>query len=200
MPCGKIAAGHYRIKIMGNLSKVHILEAAVWLTIAIVFFVFSFEFNQGIEIYKFGATGWPRAVLFLLVIVLIGNVFHQRSHGSDAQEGRVGITDDDLDNVDKSLSSILNITAFILLPILYAWSLKPVGFYAATPIFAALVIVLLGERRIKWIIGISALIYVILIGLFMIALNAPLPQGTVSPFYDFSAFMLRMNSQLQHMF
>jgi len=27
-----------------------------------------------------------------------------------------------------------------------------------------------------------------------------LPQGTVSPFYDFSAFMLRISNQFQHMF
>lgn len=185
---------------MGNLSKFHILEALIWTAIAVVFFVFSFEFNQGIEIYKFGATGWPRAVILMLVLVVIGNIFHQRTHGSSAQDGRVGVTDDDLDHVEKSASSILNICAFVLLPLLYAWSLKPVGFYAATPVFAAFVIILLGERRIKWIIGISALIYAILIGLFMIVLNAPLPQGTVSPFYDFSAFLLRLNSQLQHMF
>jgi hypothetical protein len=66
-------------------------------------------------------------------------------------------------------------------------------------VFTALVIVLLGERRPRWIIGITLFIYAIIIGLFMIVLNAPLPQGTVSPFYDFSAFMLRMNTQLQNM-
>ena len=76
---------------MGNLSKFHILEAAIWASIAIIFFVFSFEFNQGIEIYKFGATGWPRAVILMLVLVVIGNIFHQRTHGSSAQEGRVGV-------------------------------------------------------------------------------------------------------------
>ena len=57
---------------MGNLSKFHILEATIWASIATIFFVFSFEFNQGIEIYKFGATGWPRAVILMLVLVIIG--------------------------------------------------------------------------------------------------------------------------------
>ena len=102
---------------MGNLSKFHFLEAAIWASIAIIFFVFSFEFNQGIEIYKFGATGWPRAVILMLVLVVIGNIFHQRTHGSSAQEGRVGVTDDELDGVDKSMSSILNIVAFVFLPL-----------------------------------------------------------------------------------
>jgi hypothetical protein len=185
---------------MSKLTKFHYLEAGIWATLALVFFAYSFEFNQNIEIYKFGATGWPRAILLMLVLVLLGNLFYQHRHGSDAQAGRVGITDDDLANVEKTPGSILNIIAFILLPLIYAWSLKPVGFYSATPFFAAFVIMLLGERRPKYIIGISLLIYTLLIGLFMVVLNAPLPQGTVSPFYDFSAFMLRTNTQLQHLF
>ena len=34
-------------------------------------------------------------------------------------------------------------------------------------------------------------------GLFLVVLNAPLPQGNTSPFYDFSAWILTMNTQLQ---
>ena len=185
---------------MGKLNYSHLLEAVVWTIIASVFFVYSFEFNQPIEIYKFGATAWPRSILLMLVLVVVGNLFYQRANGSNPQPGRVGITEDDLSDTDKPLSSFLNVGAFILLPIVFAWSLKPVGFYSASPIFIACVIVLLGERRLKWIAGITAFIYATIIGLFMVVLNAPLPQGTVSPFYDFSAFMLRMNTQLQNLF
>ena len=185
---------------MGKLTKLHIFEAAIWASFVAIFFAFSFEFNREIEIYKFGATGWPRAVLIVLVIVLLGNLWHQSQHGSAAQVGRVGITDDDVDVADKTAGSIATIVTFLLLPMVYAWSLKPVGFYSATPFFIAFVIVLLGERRLKQVCGITALIYGLLIGLFMLILNAPLPQGTVSPFYDFSAFMLRMSNQLQSMF
>ena len=185
---------------MGKLRSVHLIEALTWLIIAAVFFIYSFEFNQNIEIYKFGATAWPRAILFMLVLVIAGNLFYQRANGSEAQPGRVGIIEDDIDNVEKSMSSFLNIGSFLILPLIFAWSLKPVGFYAATPIFTAFVIMLLGERRLRWVVGITLFIYAIIILLFMVILNAPLPQGTVSPFYDFSAFMLRMNNQLQNLF
>ena len=63
-------------------------EAGIWLTIATVFFIYSFEFNQNIEIYKFGATGWPRAVVLMLLFVIAGNIFHQRIQGSSIQAGR----------------------------------------------------------------------------------------------------------------
>ena len=185
---------------MGKLRSVHLIEALAWLAIAAIFFIYSFEFNQKIEIYKFGATAWPRSILLMLILVIVGNLFYQRANGSEAQPGRVGITEDDIDDADKSLSSFFNIGSFLVLPLIFAWSLKPVGFYAATPIFTALVILLLGERRPKWVIGITLFIYAMIILLFMVVLNAPLPQGTVSPFYDFSAFMLRMNTQLRHLF
>jgi len=101
---------------------------------------------------------------------------------------------------ERTFESLVTIIAFLLLPLAYAWSLKPVGFYSATPFFIAAVIMLLGERNMKKVIAISAIIYSLLIGLFVLILNAPLPQGTVSPFYDFSAFMLRISNQFQHMF
>ena len=92
-------------------------------------------------------------------------------------------------------------TGFILvLPLLYGLSLKPVGFYSGTPIFIALIMIAWGERRVRFILTNTLLIYAILIGLFMVVLNAPLPQGNMSPFYDISAFMLKTKTQLDQMF
>ena len=185
---------------MGNLQKTHIIEAASWIAIIAILYAFSFEFDKEIEIYKFGASGWPRSILALFCLVVVGNIWYQYNHGSMIQAGRVGISDDDISEADRSLSSWITISAFITAPLLYAWSLKPIGFYSATPFFILAIIMLLGERRPKWIVGITSLIYGILITLFLLILNAPLPQGTVSPFYDFSAFMLRISNQIQHLF
>ena len=75
---------------MGKLSRQDIFEAVFWLSIAVIFFAVSFSFNQPIEIYKFGATGWPRVILFLMDLVCLGNFYHAYSKGSQAKEGRVG--------------------------------------------------------------------------------------------------------------
>ena len=80
---------------MGKLSRSDIFEAIFWLLIAVIFFVVSFSFNQPIEIYKFGATGWPRVILFLMALVALGNFYHAYSKGSKAQEGRVGAKEND---------------------------------------------------------------------------------------------------------
>ena len=96
-----------------KLNYSHLLEAVVWTIIASVFFVYSFEFNQPIEIYKFGATAWPRSILFMLALVVVGNLFYQRANGSNPQPGRVGITEDDLSDTSKPFSSFLNVGAFL---------------------------------------------------------------------------------------
>ena len=181
---------------MSKLKTSHIVETLVWLSIVLVFYLFSFEFDQEIEIYKFGATGWPRAILVILLFVTIGNFQHLYKKGSGAQLGRVGISDDEEEISYDGIGSIKKLIAILSLPLIFSWSLKPVGFYSATPVFIVLTIMLLGEKRIKWVLGITLFIYLVLILLFMVILNAPLPQGNVSPFYDFSAFMLTLNTKL----
>ena len=185
---------------MRQFTKLHFIECTVWVSLVILLFAFSFEFDKEIEIYKFGAAGWPRAVLGMLLLVIAGNIFHQMRHGDNIQTGRVGVSEDEMSDVDRTLGSMVTLTLFLLAPLLYAWSLKPIGFYSATPFFIASIICLLGEFKVRRVLSITALIYGLLILLFLMILNAPLPQGTVSPFYDFSAFMLRISYQLQNLF
>ena len=185
---------------MRQFTRLHFIESTVWVSLVILLFAFSFEFDKEIEIYKFGAAGWPRAVLGMLLLVIVGNIFHQMRHGDNVQAGRVGVSDDEMSNVDLTVGSMVNLILFLLAPLLYAWSLKPIGFYSATPFFIASIICLLGEFRVSRVLLITALIYGLLIILFLLILNAPLPQGTVSPFYDFSAFMLRCSYQFQNLF
>ena len=185
---------------MGKLSRPDIFEAVFWLLIAVIFFTVSFSFNQPIEIYKFGATGWPRVILFLMALVSLGNFYHAYSKGSKAQEGRVGAKENDEPIEYTSTSQYFKTGMVLVLPLVYALSLKPVGFYSGTPIFIALIMIAWGERRVRFILTNTILIYAILIGLFMIVLNAPLPQGNMSPFYDVSAFMLKAKTQLDQLF
>ena len=67
---------------MGNLKNSDLVEVAFWLLIAAIFFSVSFNFNQPIEIYKFGATGWPRVILILIGLAALGNLYHSLKNGS----------------------------------------------------------------------------------------------------------------------
>ena len=182
---------------MGRLNKGHLVEAAIWASIIGVFYVYSFEFDQPIEIYKFGATAWPRVVIALLLIAALGNLYYQYKFGSEVQGSRVGFSDSD-DGADfRDPITLIRMVAVLFTPFLFAWLLKPVGIYFSAPFFIAAIMWLFGERRWQAIVLMTLLIYAIFIGLFLIILNAPLPQGNTSPFYDFSAWILTMNTRLQ---
>jgi len=179
---------------LGQLKRTHLIESAIFLMIVTVFFGFSFEFNQPIEIYIFGATGWPRVIIGLLLVATIGNLWFQYKHGS-ATQNTLGQSEEKPDF--SAPGTLPRMVAILLTPFMFAWLLKPVGIYFSAPFFIAIIILLFGERRWKAILLITLVIYVVFIGLFLVILNAPLPQGNMSPFYDFSAWILKMNAKLQ---
>ena len=180
---------------MGRLTRAHLTEAVIFLLVVALFYGFSFEFNQPIEIYRFGATAWPRVVLGLLLIAALGNLWFQYKHGSAAQ-GTIGLNDDDAPDF-RAPGTLPRMVAVLATPFIFAWLLKPVGIYFSAPFFIAAIMWLFGERRWKAIVIMTVVIYVTFIGLFLVVLNAPLPQGNVYPFYDFSAWILPMNAKLQ---
>jgi len=179
---------------LGRLTRGHWVEAAVFLLIVAVFYGFSFEFNQPIEIYRYGATAWPRVIVGILLIATIGNIWFQYNYGS-ASQGGIGQSEDETDFSDSGL--ITRMAAVLITPLVFAWLLKPVGIYFSAPFFIAAIMWLFGERRWRALVIMTVVIYVLFIGLFLFILNAPLPQGNVSPFYDFSAWILTMNAKLQ---
>ncbi len=80
---------------MGNLRAGHLVEAGIWLLLCLVLFVYSFKFNQEIEIYKFGASAWPRAIILLIAIAAIGQLFHHWKRGDEISSNTIGAATDD---------------------------------------------------------------------------------------------------------
>ena len=181
---------------MGKLTKTHVLEAALWLGFAGFLYYYSFEFDRPIEIYKFGATAWPRAIILLIVIAGLGNLYYHWRFGDGAPtrtETDVAPPDDsDLAGKDGDATqrSYLRLGAILVLPFIYAALMQSIGFYTLTPFFVAAVIFLMGERRIMWIIGISLVTYVVILFIFAKLLYVGLPVGTMHPFYDYSNWLL----------
>ncbi|MEM6464961.1 MAG: tripartite tricarboxylate transporter TctB family protein, partial [Pseudomonadota bacterium] len=134
------------------------------------------------------------------LIATLGNIYYQYKYGSAAQQGRVGLGDSADEGIDLSnMGFVLRMIAVLLVPFLFAWLLKPMGIYSSAPFFIAAVMWLFGERRWKALLGMTLAIYLIFLGLFLVILNAPLPQGNMSPFYDYSALILKWNTQLQQL-
>jgi hypothetical protein len=80
--------------------------------------------------------------------------------------------------------------AMLTLPLFFAALLEDMGFYSLAPIFIVGVMFLFGETRPKPMLAIMALIYGLLMALFVKILFVGLPVGNIRPFYDFGSWVV----------
>ncbi len=71
------------------------VEAGFWLGLCLFLYVYSFEFDKDIEIYKFGASGWPRAIILLMAVAAIGQLIHHYVKGDEASSQMISAAVDD---------------------------------------------------------------------------------------------------------
>ena len=78
----------------------------------------------------------------------------------------------------------------LMLPLFFAALLEDFGFYTLAPFFIIGVMYLFGERRAKPMVLIMALIYGLLLLLFVNILFVGLPVGNIRPFYDIGSWIV----------
>lgn len=78
----------------------------------------------------------------------------------------------------------------LMLPLFFAALLEDFGFYTLAPFFIIGVMYLFGERRPKPMALVMALIYGLLLMLFVNILFVGLPVGNIKPFYDIGSWIV----------
>jgi hypothetical protein len=78
----------------------------------------------------------------------------------------------------------------LTLPLFFAALLEDFGFYTLAPFFIIGVMFVFGERRPRWMLTIMALIYGLLLMLFVKILFVGLPVGNIRPFYDIGSWVV----------
>ena len=188
---------------MKGVTRGQLFEVAFWIAFAAVAFVLTFEFNNEIEIYKFGAYGWPRVIIFVVLFAAVSQLihdlkFHSSADHTEAEELKAAPAaakaaeeqDVIFEDVQHDRKYYVRMALTLGLPLLYAALLQDVGFYVLTPIFIAAYLVIAGERRWKWVLSVTVFVYAALLLIFVKFLYVGLPTGNVRPFYDFSNWLL----------
>jgi hypothetical protein len=233
---------------MGKLRTGHLVEAGLWLGLCLFLYIYSFEFDKNIEIYKFGATAWPRAIILLMALAAIGQLAHHYVKGDEASSQIISAATDDgaeeaaheahheslkwylstfalltipfaymrvpdwiaallsLDGGGLHLVRIVvaailigvvvyfirlhRVRIALMLPLFFASLLEDFGFYTLAPFFIIGVMFVFGERRAKPMALITALIYGLLLMLFVKILFVGLPVGNIRPFYDIGSWVV----------
>ena len=142
---------------MGNLRIGQIVEAALWIALVIFLFAYSFEFDREIEIYKYGAAAWPRAILLLIFIAALGQLLQQWYRGDEASSDMMEKAADDgaheaaEEAHHNTLAWYLYTFAISVIPFAYilvpdwiaaAMGLEKPGLHVAKLVVAALLLVL----------------------------------------------------------
>jgi hypothetical protein len=235
---------------MGNLRIGHIVEAGLWLGLSLILYIYSFEFERDIEIYKFGATAWPRTIILLIAIAAIGQLIYNWREGDGGANNLISAANvDDAEDSAKdsdhssfrwylstfgllaipfaylrvpdwigtltgaegtgihiikiAVAAVLigvymfymrrnRVGAMLTLPIFFAAMMEDMGFYALAPFFIIMVMFLMGERRTKPMVLVAALIFGLLLLLFVSLLYVGLPTGNIHPFYDFGTTIVNI--------
>ena len=167
----------------------HYVECAIWLSIAVGMWIYSFAFDRELSTFALGPVAWPRAVLVLIIVAAIGAVVAdwraRRYRTQPASTDPHDVTSDAMDGVAR-----LRLWAAILLPLLYVWLLPRAGYFATTPFFLAAYMYILGISSWRTIVLTTSVTYVLLLLLFSKLLYIPLPTGIWPGFYDFSNWLL----------
>jgi len=234
--------------MMGRLRVGHLVEAGLWLGLCLFLYIYSFEFDKNIEIYKFGATAWPRTIILLIALAAIGQLVHHYVKGDESSSQMISAAVDDgseeaaheahheslkwylstfallaipfiymrvpdwiaemFSAGDTGLHLLRIVCAAILtaivvycirhyrvrvalmLPLFFAALLEDFGFYTLAPFFIVGVMFVFGERRAKPMLLVMALIFGLLLMLFVKILFVGLPVGNIRPFYDIGSWIV----------
>ena len=167
----------------------HFVECAIWLSIAVGMWIYSFAFDRELSTFALGPVAWPRAVLVLIIVAAIGALIAdwraRQLQSNPATAGSPDVASDTMVGAAR-----LRLLAAILLPLVYVWLLPRAGYFVTTPFFLAAYMYVLGISSWRTIVLTTAVAYVLLLLLFSKLLYIPLPTGIWPGFYDFSNWLL----------
>ncbi|MFQ5995208.1 MAG: tripartite tricarboxylate transporter TctB family protein [Acidiferrobacterales bacterium] len=164
------------------------VELAVWLAIAAVAFYFTFDFDEPLDIYRFGAASWPRVVIAALAIGAVVQFLRSLLMRRDRENE--GLSSYWSRIKGAGFTTNVKLVGTFAVPLLYVYLLPKTGYYATTPFFLSGYMFLMGERRLLHLIGSSLLIYGISLLIFAKLLFVALPVGNWPGFYHFSNWLL----------
>jgi hypothetical protein len=176
-------------------SRSAIFEGLIWILIACVAYLLTYQFNEPLPQYRYGASGWPRTLIIgiavFAVISVLWGVFLPGKKGP-AGGGKAEISDAPRTRTTTRASAKVKHLGAFVMPLLYLFLIPRAGFFIVTPLFLAGYMALLGERRWVHLVGTTLLIYILSLIVFTELLYVPLPVGNWPGFYDVNSFFLAL--------
>ncbi len=165
------------------------LEWGFWVVLAAAGYWLTFDFGEPLDIYRFGASGWPQFILVCIVVgatlqLILGLQKGRRDAAGPAIDSETaGEADGEAEAPARLPVSPLLLGIFIL-PLAYLLLLPRTGFFFTTPFFILAFLWILQVRRPRLLIGVTATVYGLVLLIFVRLFYVALPVGNWPVFYD----------------
>lgn len=163
----------------GRLKKIA-LEWLAWVAIAAVAYSQTGYFDVTIADYPLGATGWPRVICAMIVVGATGQALYQIYGATPSEEEEAPAAAPRR----WDLNLVLQVFGIFLLPFIYLYLMPEIGFYVATPVFIVLFLLLLNVRSLPVVVGVTAVVYGVILLIFTRLFFVALPVGYLDGFYE----------------
>src|SRR3546814_13734287 len=125
--------------------------------------------------YRFGTASWPQAIAVLIALSALGQFYSDLrgfDDGDETEEGKGYFQQ----LREEGLGYQIRLVLILVLPLIYTALLEYTGYYFTTPFFLAGYLFLTGERRIKLLVAVPAITYVLLTVVFTTLPYVGLPE------------------------
>lgn len=154
---------------MKGLTK-FIIAAVVAIVFSIVFYLNTFKLTRA---------GYLMPRILIVIIILLSVAMVVEAYFKEKRELKVSAESSE-ENEDTAKTNYVRVIVFTLLIALYIYSIKPIGYFIATPIYVIAAYLYLKATSFKYILlvslGFTAFVYV----LFVVFLKLPIPLGPMS--------------------
>ena len=165
------------------------LEWGFWVVLAAAGYWLTFDFDEPLDIYEFGASGWPRFILVCIVVgatlqLILGLQKGRRDAAGPAIDSETAEQAGGEAEASARLPVSPRLLGIFVLPLAYLLLLPRTGFFFTTPFFILAFLWILQVRRPRLLIGVTATVYGLVLLVFVRLFYVALPVGNWPVFYD----------------
>ena len=153
-------------------------EWVAWLAIAWFFYRQTALFDETIGSYRYGATGWPRTLAVCVAIGATGQMLYRFFVRETAGPVAAAVPE------TTPWATRAQRIAILALPLVWLWFTPRIGFYVTTPLFIVALLLVLEVRSVRALLGVTAVVYGLVLLIFTRYFYVGLPVGSFDGFYE----------------
>ena len=160
------------------------VEWAIWIAVLTWVFWQTQRFDREIAQYAFGAAGWPRALCIAAALGATGQLIYRIAEIRRGHTGTPESATPAAEGKRPGLWQCAKHLPIFIFPLIYLYLVPSVGFYLATPFFILGLLLILEVRSPLTLLGVTSVIYSLVLLLFTRLFYVALPVGRIEAFYD----------------